>query len=123
MDEKNLREMLLEKLHLEMQLFKDSTLHKEKEDIYAASYRIEVYVNLYEIFAVRVERMGEPLLRRLLYRQTGILDDFYEKWLDREDSFYMELRDHVEDELEVLSTGGTDRGKETGHGEKFDKAA
>ena len=123
MDEKKLRELLLERLHLEMQLFKDLMLHKEKEDIYSASYRIEVYVNLYEILVVRTERIGELLLGRLLYQQTGILDVFYEEWLGREDSFYMELRDHVEDMLDVISASRTDKGKEDDDGEEQNKAA
>ena len=123
MDEKQLRELLLERLHLEIQLFKDLMLHKEKGDIYASSYRIEVYVNLYEILVVRTERIGELLLRRLLYQQAGILDAFYEEWLGREDSFYMELRDHVEDMLDVISAARTDERKEERDGEESDKAA
>ena len=51
MDEKELKELLRERLHMELQLFKDSMLLKEKEDIFRASYEIEIYVNLYEIFA------------------------------------------------------------------------
>ena len=123
MEEKQLRELLLERLHLEVPLFKDSMLRKSKADIYAGSYKIELYVNLYEILAVEAERMSEPLLRGLLYQRSGILDAFYEEWLTKDDSFYTELRNHVEDGLEVLSADGADKGKETGYGEKFDKAA
>ena len=49
MDEKGLRELLLQRLHMELLLFKDSMFQKEKEDIFMDSYRIEIYVNLYEI--------------------------------------------------------------------------
>lgn len=123
MDERELREILLERLHLEVQLFKDSMLRRNKADIYAGSYKIELYVNLYEILVTEVERMSEPLLRRLLYQGSGILDAFYEEWLTKDDSFYTELRDYAEDELEVISAGEKDMGKETEHGEKYDKAA
>ena len=123
MDERELRETFLEKLHLEVQLFKDSMLRKSKADIYAGSYKIELYVNLYEILVAEVERMPEPLLRRLLYQRSGILDAFYEEWLNKDDSFYTEPRDYAEDELEVISAGEKDMGKETGHGEKYHKAA
>ena len=50
MDEKGLRELLLQRLHMELLLFKDSMLRKEKEDIFKDSYKIEVYVDLYEVF-------------------------------------------------------------------------
>ena len=123
MDERELREIFLERLHLEVQLFKDSMLRKSKADIYAGSYKIELYVNLYEILVMEAERMPGPLLRRLLYQRSGILDAFYEEWLNKDDSFYTELRDYAEDELEVILAGEKDMGKETGHGEKCDKAA
>ena len=123
MEEKQLRELLLERLHLEVQLFKDSMLRRNKADIYAGSYKIELYVNLYEILVMEVERMSEPLLRKLLYQRSGILDAFYEEWMTKDDSFYTELRNFAEDELEVISAGEKDMGKETGHGEKYDKVA
>lgn len=123
MEEKQLRELLAERLHLEMQLFKDSMLRKNKADIYGGSYKIELYVNLYEILVIETERMSEPLLIRLLYQRSGILDAFYQEWLGKDDSFYTELRDYAQDELAVISAGVKDMGKETGHGEKYDKAA
>lgn len=123
MDEKKLREIFLERLHVEMNLFKDSMLCRNKADIYAGSYKIELYVNLYEILVAEAERMQEPLLRKLLYRDSGVLDAFYEEWLTKDDSFYTELRDHVEDELDVLWAGEEDRRKETGHEGTINKAA
>ena len=47
MEEKELKEILLEKLYIELHLFKDSMLQKTKKEIYEASYKIEVYVNVY----------------------------------------------------------------------------
>ena len=123
MEEKQLRELLLERLHLEVKLFKDSMLRRSKADIYAGSYKIELYVNLYEILVIEAERMSEPLLRKLLYHRSGILDAFYEEWLTKDDSFYTELRECAEDELEVISAREKDMGKDDGHGKKYDKAA
>ena len=125
MDERELREIFLERLHLEVQLFKDSMLRRSRADIYARSYKIELYVNLYEIFVMEAERMSEPLLRRLLYQRSGILDAFYEEWLNKDDSFYTELRDYVEDELDVLLAGRTESGKgdDDRYGKENDKAA
>ena len=123
MDEKKLREIFLERLHMEINLFKDSMLHRSKADIFAGSYKIELYVNLYEILVTEAEGMQEPLLRKLLYQTSGILDAFYEEWLTKDDSFYTELRDYTENELEVLSAVEKERGKETGYGEKYHKVA
>ena len=126
MNEKELRELFLERLHMEMQMFKDSMLCKEKADIYANSYKIEMFVNLYEIFAEETERMTEQLLRKLIHQPSGILEDFYQEWLGRDDSFYTELREYVKDEFNVLSAVREvikSVGKEDEDGEEQDKAA
>ena len=123
MEEKQLRELLLERLHLEVQLFKDTMLRRNKADIYAGSYKIELYVNLYEILVVETERMQEPLLRKLLYQRTGILDAFYEEWLTKDDSFYTELREYAVDELRELAENRRDEGKDERDEGKFNTAA
>ena len=105
MYESQLREVFLERLHIEIQLFKDSMLRKSKADIYAAGYRIELYACLYEILVEQAERMPEELMRAMVYHPCSILDVFYEEWLKKDDSFYTELRDYVEDELKVILTG------------------
>ena len=46
MDENELRDLLSKRLYIELQLFRDSMLRKEKEDIFKSSYEIEIYVNL-----------------------------------------------------------------------------
>lgn len=106
MDIRQLREVFLERLHIEIQLFRDSLLQGSKTDIYTASYMIALYVNLYEILVEQAERMPEGLMRAMVYRPCSILDAFYEEWLKKEDSFYTELRDYVEDELGVISASG-----------------
>ena len=123
MDERELREILLERLHVELHLFRDSMMQKSKADIYSNSYKIEIYINLYEILADKAGEMKEPLLRKLLYQPSGILDAFYEEWLTRDDSFYLELHDYVEDELNVISDSRIYMGKDDGDGEKYHKAA
>ena len=102
MEEKGLRELLLQRLHMELLLFKDSMLQKEKEDIFKASYRIEIYVNLYEILLVHTENLQCGMIRGLLALNSGILDHLYQEWLDREDSFYAELREYACYELETI---------------------
>ena len=87
---------------MELLLFKDSMLQKEKEDIFKASYRIEIYVNLYEILVTQTENLQCGMIRGLLELNFGILDHLYQEWLDREDSFYAELREYACYELETI---------------------
>ena len=124
MDEKELRELFRERLHMELKLFKDSMLQKEKEDILKDSYRTEIYVNLYEIFAAYADHLKSGTIRRLLNFSSGILEAVYQEWLRQEDGFYYELRDYAYSELEKISqTGSKNRGKGDEDGEGFDKAA
>ena len=123
MDERELREIFLERLHIELHLFRDTMLRRRKTDIYISSYMIEIYINLYEILAEHAAQMEEPLLRELLYQPSGILDAFYQEWLTRNDNFYTELQDYVKDELNVISDSRMYRERENGHGEKYHEAA
>lgn len=102
MGEKELRELFQQRLYMELMLFKDSMLRKEKGDIFKASYKIEVFVNLYEILLVHAEKLQGGMIRELLGLNFGILDSLYQEWLDREDNFYEELREYACYELEAL---------------------
>ena len=102
MEEKELRELLQQRLHLELMCFKDSMLQQGKEDIFKASYRIEIYVNLYEILLAYTENLQSGMIRELLGLSFGILDHLYQEWLDREDGFYAELREYACYELEAI---------------------
>ena len=124
MDEKELRELLRARLHMELQLFKDSMLQQGKEDIFKASYRIEIYVNLYEILLVHTENLQGSMIRELLGMGFGILDHLYQEWLDKEDSFYVELKEYACRELEMIpGKVNTDAEKEGKDGTEPDQAA
>lgn len=124
MEEKELRELLQARLHMELQLFKDSMLQKGKEDIFKASYRIEIYVDLYEIVLAHVENLQSGMIRELLGLGFGILDHLYQEWLDREDSFYAELEEYACNELEMIPGKlNLDERMEDRGGTKFDQAA
>ena len=124
MDEKELRELFRERLHMELQLFKDSMLQKEKEDIFQGSYKTEIYVNLYEIFAAYADSLKNDTIRKLLNLKSGILEAVYQEWLGEEDSFYDELREYACRELEnIAETGNAERGKDDEDGKGLDKAA
>ena len=124
MDENELRDLLSKRLYIELQLFRDSMLRKEKEDIFKSSYEIEIYVNLYEIFMVHLENLDIDTMRRLLNLKFGIMEHLYQEWLSRDDSFFDELKAFACDELGVLSElGNLDCREEAADGKKSDKAA
>ena len=116
--EKTAREMFLGRLHGELQRFKESMPQKDKESIYSESYRIEVFINLYEILAEQAGQMQEALLLELAGTDTGILESLYLSWLGKEDSFYTELAGHAKDGMDMPAQAGKD-----GTCGKHDKAA
>lgn len=126
MDEKELRGLLLQRLHMELLLFKDSMLLMKKEDIFTSSYKIEVYVNLYEIFAEHAGLLKEDTMRSLLNYNYGILESFCLEWMERKDGFYDELNAYVGDRLELISEmerTGNASGKENTDGTGQNQAA
>ena len=124
MEEKELRELMRARLHMELQLFKDSMLQKGKEDIFKASYRIEIYVDLYEILLAHVKNLQGGMIRELLGLGFGILDHLYQEWMDREDSFYVELKEYACNELEAIPEKlNLDGEKEEKDGTEPDQAA
>ena len=124
MEEKELRELLQQRLHLELMCFKDSMRQQGKEDIFKASYRIEIYVNLYEILLVHTENLQGGMIRELLGLGFGILDHLYQEWMDREDGFYEELKEYACNELEAIpGKVNRDAEQEEKNGTESDQAA
>lgn len=102
---------------MEYMVFKDSMLQKEKGDIFRDSYKIEIFVNLYEILLSYAEGLDCDAVRGLLKLNFGIMDFLYQEWLHREDSFYEELRGYACRELEdVLKDSNADGRKDDGDG-------
>lgn len=93
------RALFCRKISDELREFKESVLTKEKECIYGESYRIEVYVNIYEILMELAEKMPETVMLLLLKQTTGIIASLYAEWLKREDSSYEELKKYVLEEV------------------------
>ena len=119
-----MRDLLSKRLYIELQLFKDSVLRKEKEDIFQSSYEIEIYVNLYEIFMMHIGKLDIGTMRRLLGLAFGILEHAYQEWLSREDGFFDELSEYARDELIVISNlRYPHNGEEGEDGTGIDKAA
>lgn len=123
MDKRELADLLLKRLYIELQLFKDDMLCRSKEAVYNSSYKIEIYVNLYEILNEYVENLREDTMRRLLKLNFGILEFIYEKWLSKEDGFFDELKEYACDELRTVSElEDVGHGKDGMNGTKLDKA-
>ncbi len=81
-------------------------------------------MNLYEILLVHTEKLQEDMIRELLGLSFGILDHLYQEWLDREDSFYAELREYACYELEAIPKKVDPYAeKEEKHGTEPDQAA
>ncbi len=124
MDLKELKDLLLKRLHIELQLFKDSILRQSKEEVYKSSYKIEVFVNSYEILVEDMEKLDEDTVRGLLYQNFGILDFLYQEWLTREDCVFDELKAYISGELGAIAKINSPAcGKEGADGTEFNKAA
>ena len=81
-------------------------------------------VNLYEILLSYAESLNGSTIRRLLNLNFGILEFLYQEWLDREDTFYEELRGYACSELEAVSgDSNADGGKDGGDGKEPYQAA
>lgn len=124
MDEKELRGLLAERLHLELQLFKCNVLGQTKEEIYQDSYKIEGFVNAYEILMADIGGMDKDTVCALLYQDDSILEDLYNRWLARKDCVYDVLRAYVESGLaDVRHMNHPTSRKEREDGTEFDQAA
>ena len=123
MEEKELKELFSERLHVELYLFKDSMLQKTKKEIYEASYKIEVFVNVYEILMEEVENLDIETVRGILYWKYGILESLYEEWLGYRDDSYDELKSYVGSELGAMAQGDISCRREREDGEERYQAA
>ena len=96
------RERFCEKVCGEYTEFGERMLQREKTEIYAAAYRIDVWTNLCKILCLLSEQYPESVLEKLL-PQPNLLECLYERWLKIEDSVYNELMQLVEKEIEEIT--------------------
>lgn len=89
------------RLYLEYLKFKDDMLCKSQEEVFKNCYRIDVFLNLYEIMVEKMEELPAGILARL-EEQEGLLERLYEGWMKKDDSAYQELKDYVVKELFLL---------------------
>ena len=94
-----IKELFYKRIYAELLNFKNDMLTQDKEIIYRSSYKIEFFVNVYEILVDQAEKQSEAVLYRLVYQCTGILDSLYEEWLRMEDNAFSELQEYIHNEL------------------------
>ena len=94
-----IKELFYKRMYAELLNFKNDMLIQDKEIIYRSSYKIEFFVNVYEILVDQAEKQSDAVLYRLVYQCTGILDSLYEEWLRMEDNAFSELQEYVHNEL------------------------
>lgn len=94
-----IKELFYKRIYAEILNFKNDMLTQDKEIIYRSSYKIEFFVNVYEILVDQAEKQSEDVLYRLVYQCTGILESLYEEWLRMEDNAFSELQEYVHNEL------------------------
>ena len=94
-----IKELFYKRIYAELLNFKNDLLAQDKEIIYRSSYKIEFFINVYEILVDQAEKQSEAVLYRLVYQCTGILDSLYEEWLRMEDNAFSELQEYVHNEL------------------------
>ncbi len=95
------RERFCKKVSAEYAAFRERMLQREKTEIYAAAYRIDVWKNLCKILCRLLEQYPEAVLEKLLL-QSNLMECLYERWLKIEDSAYEELMQLVEREIVEL---------------------
>ena len=94
-----IKELFYKRIYAELLNFKNDMVTQDKEIIYRSSYKIEFFVNVYEILVDQAEKQSDAVLYRLVYQCTGILDSLYEEWLRMEDNVFSELQEYVHNEL------------------------
>lgn len=90
MDREKLEQTFRWKITAEMGLFKEHMMRMEKEGIFAAAYRIDCTIRIYEILLEICGRMGNAELEACM-GIGGILDFLYGMWLKEPDTQEAEL--------------------------------
>lgn len=123
MGRKELEDLLRGRLYIELQLFKDMLLTQDKDAIYRSACQIEIYADIYEVLQSDMDRMGEDVLRGLLYQETGILRGIYQEWLSWDDGFFECFRRFVMEKAGITPDIEICREEGGADGQGFDKAA
>ncbi|MEE0419576.1 MAG: hypothetical protein UDG86_05965 [Lachnospiraceae bacterium] len=93
-----LQQLLCQQIYLEKEAFKKEILNASKEDIYAAAYKIDCMLTIYEQLAELSQKMDVATLCSVV-TLPDILAHSYSVWLEREDSGWLELQTCLTEEI------------------------
>lgn len=96
-----MRKQFLEKLYQEYRTYKRSVLSCPRSEIFNRCYEIDAIVNFYEILSGKAETMSDRELETLLGHKD-ILMEMYALWLDKSDSAYSDMEEHVDEEIQYF---------------------
>ena len=124
MEEKKVKGLLGNRLHLELQIFRYSIFRKSKREIYDSAYKIELMETIYDILLENIQKETEDTLLHLLWWNGGILELMYQQWLKKDGNSYEALSEHIKNELKLFSKEAfVVLKKEEPDGKRSDKAA
>ena len=96
-----MREVVGNKIYLEYEVFKQTTLKKSVEEVYESSYQIDSYINLYEFLLDMCQEFEKEELIKILII-PNILGFLYDKWISFEDSSSEDLTNFINREIKNI---------------------
>lgn len=98
---KEMRAVFGMKIYLEYEVFKLSMLQKSVSELYQEAYKIDTYINLYELLLEKSQGFGESEIRNLLLC-SSLLTFLYDLWIKYEDSHVSDLEEFLRIEIPKL---------------------
>lgn len=89
------------KLYLEYLRFKDEILRKTQDEVFESCYKIDVFLNLYQIVVEKAQEMSVEMLL-LLENDENILEELYRGWMKTVDDKYGEMDQFVTGKLDTF---------------------
>lgn len=89
------------KLYLEYLRFKDEMLRKAQDEVFESCYKIDVFLNLYQILVEKAQQLSAEMLL-LLENDENILWELYQGWMKTSDDKYREMSQFVSERLDGL---------------------
>lgn len=89
------------KLYLEYLQFKDEMLRKTQEEVFESCYKIDVFLNLYQIMVEKAQELSVEILVQL-EQDEHVLEKLYNGWMKKSDSTYEEMVQYVNEKLSAF---------------------
>ena len=99
MNNETLRALLGMKLTKELRVFRDEELRLCKDDILGDSFKINMYIIIYEVLIENLNVMRKSVIKELLDQPDNIINRIYESWLDANGDDYERIKNFVEKEV------------------------